>query len=224
MALADFFWACPRCGADRGLDRDGRCVRCGTRFERGDGATIRAITRNGTVEVRSPAEWLDRLPEPADLLGDLSRKTPVRTARVGIRPVVGDRRVYGERGYLNRVEIFGDETEGILELYPDRLRVRWDGPPAGGAGTVDEGAFATQNPGEHEDSSAEDWPFERLTAVQASSGALQFKRRGRPLVSFRFLDDAIYLWERLVRAALRDFYGRTGRGTIREFQPRIVTR
>lgn len=201
MALADFFWACPSCGTDRGLDREGRCRHCGTRFERGNGATIRAVGADGAVQARSAAEWLDGLPEPASLLGGADRQGPVRTARVGIKPVVDDRRVFGERGYLNRVEVFGDEARGTLELYRDRLRVQGSGKGKG-----------------------EEWPFESLTAVQASSGALQLKRRGLPLVSFRFLDDAVYLWEQLVRAALRDFYGRTGRGTIREFQPRIVTR
>jgi hypothetical protein len=149
--------------------------------------------------VRSPAEWLDRLPEPDTLLADAPEGRPTRSARVAIRRVIEDRPVCGEAGYLNRVEVFGEETEGTLALFPDRLRVS-------GAGRGDEY-----------------WPLETLTAVQASSGALQLKRRDQPLVAFRFLDDAVYLWERLVRAALRDFYGRTGRGTIREFQPRIDT-
>jgi hypothetical protein len=161
---------------------------------------IRAVAPDGSVVARSPAQWLDGLPEPASLLGRVDRDTPVRSARVAVRSVVENRKVYGERGYLNRVEVYGDEADAALDLLRDRVRIRWDGQ-----GT-------------------EDWPFDALTAVQASSGALQLKRRGHPLASFRFLDDSVFLWEELVREGLRDFYGRTGRGAIREFQPRIVTR
>lgn len=193
MALSDLLWACPTCGADRGLaGAEAVCSSCGTRFQRGPRGTIRATAPDGGETVRSAAEWLERLPAPSTLLGS----DPIRVASVLVRRATGSADVFGEAGYLNRVEVFGDEEHGWLRLEADRL--------------VLEGL---QGEGE--------WPLETLTAVQASSNNLQIKRKGEPLVSFRFQDDAIYLWEHLLRAALRDFYGRTGRGVIREFQPRI---
>lgn len=193
MALSDLLWACPTCGADRGLaGAEAVCSACGTRFLRGPRGTIRAIAPDGGETVRSAAEWTERLPAPSTLLGN----DPVRVARVLLRRATGTANVFGEAGYLNRVEVFGDEEHGRLRLEADRLVLDGEG----------------------------EWPLETLTAVQASSNSLQIKRKGEPLVSFRFQDDAIYLWEHLLRAALRDFYGRTGRGEIREFQPRIVVR
>ena len=113
--------------------------------------------------------------------------------------MVGSDTVHDGEGYLNRIEIWGEESPGMLELYPDRLELKLDGE------------------------AAVPWPLESLTAVQASSSALQINRRGEPLASFRFRNDSIFLWEELMHAVLRDFYGRTGRGEIIEFQPRIVT-
>lgn len=200
MALSDLLWACPACGEDRGLagGRDA-CSACGTRFVRGDGATIRAVYPDGTATTGSAPYWLERLPDPTSLLRD-DPSRPVRTARVAIRIATGTARVHGEAGYLNRVEVFDDPVPGTLTLHGDWLGVEREGEAPG------------------------TWPLESLTAVQASSGSLQLKRAGAPLVSFRFENDAIYLWEELLRSALRDFYGRTGRGVIQEFQPRIVAR
>jgi hypothetical protein len=192
MPLYDLLWACPVCGEDRGLIQDDEtCTGCATRFLRGAGASIRAVNPDGSVETRSPAEWLDRLPAPAALL----QHDPVRVAHVLIQPVTGDVNVSDKTGFLNRIEVFGDERPGEVQLEADGLRV-----------------------------AGEWWGLETLTAVQTSSKSLQIKRSGQPLVSFRFRDDSVFLWEQLLRAALRDFYGRTGRGEIREFQPRIVAR
>lgn len=199
MALRDLLWACPRCGEDRGLDRKGVCASCGTVFHRGVGAEIVARDPQGGEETRQAADWVDALPNAAGLLSDDPGR-PSRAARVQARPVSGQENVFGETGFLNRVELYGPPVSATLLLYPDRIEVRWDRDPA----SV--------------------WPLERLTGVQASSSTLQLKTRGEPLVSFRFEDDSVYLWEILVHAALRVFYGTTGRGTILEFQPRIVTR
>lgn len=221
MALPDLLWACPACGEDRGLDDDGVCAACDTRFARGRGSTIVATAPDGTTTVRSARKWLDRLPDPASLVGcggagdagptgdagdvgDAGGKAApeavVRSAAAAVRPVTAEQAVFGETGYLNRVEVFGDPVPGRLTLTCDALRV------------------AREGEGE------EVWPLEALTAVQASSSSLQLKRRGAPLVAFRFENDSVYLWEQLLHAALRDFYGRTGRGEILEFQPRIVAR
>lgn len=209
MAVADLLWACPACGTDRGISPDdGVCRECGTRFERGRAASIRATGIDGTWEVGSAADWLRRLPDPASLLED----HPIRTAHVLIRPVTGETQVFGESGFLNRVEVFGQDVPGRLRLEADRLVVTAERDDTAGG------------PEEHQEGGEEVWPLKNLTAVQGSSSSLQLKRRGHPLVAFRFLDDAVFLWEQLLRAALRDFYGRTGRGAILEFQPRIAVR
>ena len=200
MALSDLLWACPRCGTDRGLDPEGVCQSCGTRYSRGAGAEIVAATPDGSDVVRSAADWADRLPDPATLLVE-QEDTPVRRAGVSIRRVQAEERVSDASGYLNRIEIFGEPRDGSLTLFRNHIVVQEEG-----------------------EGEPEEWPLEELTAVQASSSTLQLKRQRTPLVSFRFHDDSVFLWESLLHAALRDFYGRTGRGKILEFQPRIACR
>ncbi|MFW6205769.1 MAG: hypothetical protein ACOC5I_00890, partial [Gemmatimonadota bacterium] len=141
-----------------------------------------------------------RLPDPETLVNQHDRDSDlIRVARVRTRRVTGSDTVHGEDGYLNRIELWGDEATGRLELRADRLVYEGD------------------------DGERAEWPLESVTAVQASSSTLQINRRRLPLVSFRFEDDSIYLWEELLHAALRAFYRRTGRGEIVEFQPRVVT-
>lgn len=207
MPIADLLWGCPLCGEDRGLTDDPPiCRACGTRFLAGPNATIMAVAPDGAETARSAPDWLERLPDPASLLDN----DPVRTAHVTIRAATDEKKVFGAGGYLNRVEVFGEPSPGTLRLERDRLIIARDGV----------GEDPTAKKGEE----PEVWPLDTLTAVQTSSKSLQVKRRDRPLLAFRFHDDAVFLWERLLRVALRDFYGRTGRGEIREFQPRIVTR
>lgn len=204
MAIPDLLWACPSCGRDRGLrEKAGRCTACRTRFERVDGALIRATTPDGATTTLDAAAWILRLPSPHDLLEAAAREqgsSTVRTARVSARHVTGEQPVRARGRYLNRREVYGPEHEGTLELALDRAIFRREG----------------EDPAE--------WRFDALTAVQASSRSLQLKSARLPLVSFRFLDDSSFLWERLVTAAVRRFYRETGRGEIIELQPRIVTR
>lgn len=205
MALSDLLWACPECGEDRGLipDRPGyRCRACDIHYRRDEGAAILALHPDGTRVVRRPAEWLERLPDPETLVHQADEDSVIRTARVQAARVTGSEPVHGEGGYLNRIELWGEEHPGTTELRRDRL------------------LYTPDQPGEAEPL---DWALESLRAVQASSSTLQLNRKGAPMVSFRFLDDSIFLWEELLHATLRDFYGRTGRGRIVEFQPRIVT-
>lgn len=201
MAIGDLLWACPQCGRVGGIRRADTCT-CGASFRRAMGAMIRASMPDGRVITRSPAEWLELLPDPASLLDrDAGHEDrPVRAAGVLAREALDYAVVRWRRRFLNRVERYGPARAATLELYRDRLTYRPE---------------------------AEDphrWPFDQLTAVQASSNALQIKCRARPLVSFRFPDDSVFLWEMLLHAALRDHYRRTGRGTIVEFQPRIIAR
>jgi hypothetical protein len=207
MALPDILWACPECERTGSIDPDGRCP-CGVRFTRGQGSTIRATHPDGRVLELPASEWLDRLPAPATLLGageGGSRGSgrdarPVRQARVRTRKATGEVTVRARGRFLNRIERYGTERHGTLTLTRDALLIATEG------------------------TDPETWGLERLAAIQASSRALQIRPRGQPLVSFEFVNDSIYLWESLLHAALRDFYGRTGRGEIVEFQPRIETR
>ncbi len=200
MAIADLLWACPLCALDRGLrgSADGStCSGCGARFDRVHGARIRARAPGQGETVRSPAEWVDRLPDPGGLLqaGD-----PVRTAAVEARFMAGEEVIRVDGRYVNRIEVFGPKEPGTLELALDRLSYRGEGP-----GPVV-------------------WAFDGLRAVQASSRTLQVRGMPHPLASFAFPHDSSFLWELLLARALGEFYRRTGRGEIVELQPRIVTR
>ena len=203
MAISDLLWACPECGEDRGLVADGgrvRCRACDTLYERGKGAAIAARLPDGTRIERQPPEWLHALPDPETIVRQrIAEGETIRSARVEVQRVTGSETVHDEAGYLNRIEIWGEESPGTLAVGPEALVL-----------TPEEGAPET-------------WPLETLTAVQASSHSLQLNRRDAPLVSLRFLDDSIFLWEELLHAVLRRFYEQTGRGRIVEFQPRIVT-
>lgn len=199
MAIADLLWACPLCGRDRGLraDEDDLCGGCGTRFDRVRGARIRARTPTGEETVRTAAEWVDRLPDPAGLL---TGRDPVRSSAVRARAVERYETVRERGRYLNRIEIFGEEVPGTLRLDTEALSFTPDG-------------------GE-----PRRWDFGALRAVQASSRSLQVRGRPHPLTSFAFADDSSFLWEQLIALALAAFYRRTGRGEIVELQPEICVR
>lgn len=203
MAIPDLLWACPECGEDRGLSpesRHYRCRRCGTVYRRGEGAAIEAQHPDGTRTVRQPAEWMRLVPTPESIVSQhVNDAELIRSAKVDARWVTGTDSVHGEDGFLNYIEVWGQETSGTLRLWPERLVFAADG----------------------DDPVA--WALASLRAVQASSSSLQVNGQEAPLVSFHFQDDSILLWEELLHAALRDLYARTGKGEIVEFQPRIVT-
>ncbi|HSH45805.1 MAG TPA: hypothetical protein VK966_08115 [Longimicrobiales bacterium] len=212
MAVADLLWACPLCGADRGIERPRKaavCWQCGASFLRTKGARIQATTAEGARETRSAGEWVDRLPDPASLL-DAAEGEVVRIARVTARFAVRDEVVDDRGRYLNRIEIYGDREDGELRLLHDR--VTYHAASKGGKKGTGEASVPVH------------WTFDDLTAVQASSRKLQLKGRRAPLASFAFRDDSSFLWEHLLEAAVQRHYQRTGRGEIVEFQPRIRTR
>lgn len=198
MALSDLLWACPECAAVGGIGADGRCA-CGTFFQRAKGSLVQARFADGHVAVRPPDQWVDRLP-PAEALLKGDHGDSVRQARAVAREAVSTQAIRKGGRFLNRIELYGAKRAATLEMRQDGLIYQPEG----------------EEP--------RSWPFEALTAVQTSSSTLQINVRGHPLVSFRLLDDSIYFWEQLLHAGLRDFYRRTGRGEIAEFQPRIVTR
>jgi hypothetical protein len=198
VALSDLLWACPECGEVGGIDARGTC-RCGVTFSRGKGSVIVARFPDHSVRERSPAAWVDRLP-PVERLLDTEDAGVVRRAAVLAREALATTPVRKGGRFLNRIEQYGPKRQGTLEM---RLHALIYTPEGEGG---------------------REWPFAALTAVQTSSGTLQLKIRDYPLVSLRFLDDSLVLWEALLHTALRKYYRRTGRGEIAEFQPRIVTR
>jgi len=197
VAIADIVYACIECGGVETLRPAGdaeTCERCGTRYCRVDGALIRAERPGRPPETRSAGEWLD-------LLAAIGADSPhaIRPAPVLLR--IADRqRPHRAAGmYLGRIESFGPELEGVLSLAGDRLAVQTE-------------------------AARFEWSLLELTAVQPSSRALQLKVRNGPLLSFKFPEGSAVLWETRVQRALQDLYTSLGRGTIIEFQPRIVTR
>jgi hypothetical protein len=202
MTITDLFWACPECGARDAFQgaqeekgSDVRCRRCGSRFRRVAGAHIEVVRSDGTRESASAAHWLDALPPMEDLLAE----RPIREAHATLRMAETERVIREHGRYLNRIELFGKAEAGTLRLLPDAVSFQ---------------------------SSGEDvvWSFEELTAIQPSSHTLQLKARGRPVASLRFDEDSVRLWEELLMLAVGDYYRRTGKGDVVEFQPRISVR
>lgn len=202
MAIRDLLWACPVCGTDSGLVAAGRseaCRACRTSYRRGGGATIVATGPDGSRTVRSVTAWLERMPPLAlPLEGDSS--APYRRDRVEVRFAEDEHTVRAHGRFLGRIERLGPSRPGVLTLEADRLVF------------VDD------------DGDQRVWLFTALTAVQGSSSTLQIKACGERVVSFRFPQASIRLWEVLFESALRRLYQAAGRGDIIEFQPRIVTR
>ena len=200
MAIGDLLWACPYCAAVGSLAREGgeraRCAACGAEFRRGVGAALRARGLGGAWEEHVPADWLRRLPSIDRAFGD----APRREDRVEARLAGPDEVVRRREEVLGFRETDGEPVEGLLRLEGDALTLEEDG---GGRRA---------------------WPLGALTAIQSASRVVQVKARDRPVATFRFHTGSPRLWEELLQHALRRVYRAQGRGEIREFQPRIVTR
>jgi len=205
VAIRDLLWACPYCRAEDALRPDGRdeaCTRCGARFRRADGAEIEATPASGPPVRRHAAEWAAELPPIR--LPDEGQGGPdepeYRRSRAVARFVARFEPVRAGGRYLGRVERFGPRLEGTLVLTGRALTfMPADGQP-------------------------HHWPLDAIAAVQPSSGSLQIRVRGGPVVLFRFAETSVRLWEETIQAALRRLYRSTGRGEIVEFQPRISVR
>lgn len=206
MAIRDLLWACPVCGTEGGIrsaKKGEACTACGTRYRRGKGAELIAETPGERPRSQPAAVWADRLPA-TDILdrlcGSLDGGGNIHRDRVRARFATSSTPIRHRGRYMNRIERFGPACEGDLRLESERLVLVRDA------------------------AAPETWRFDELTAVQASSSTLQIKARGRPVVSFRFLEGSARFWEELLTTALRRHYHATGRGEILEFQPRIATR
>jgi len=200
MGIGDLLWACPYCAAVGSLAKEGggraRCASCDAEFRRGAGAALRARGPGGALEEHAPADWLRRLPSIDRVFGD----APRREDRVEARLAGPDEVVRRGEEVLGFRETDGERLEGVLRLEGDDLTLEEDG----GGRRV--------------------WPLAELTAIQSASSVVQVKARNRPVATFRFHTGSPRLWEELLQHALRRVYRARGRGEIREFQPRIVTR
>ncbi len=205
MAIHDLLWACPLCGAVDALARadkgDERCRSCGASFRRGKRALIEATHPDGTVEVRSAAEWAARLPPPGGEGGAAGEGGAgrVHRTRVLARFALGDEVIRRGGTFLGIMERLGPERPGTLALAETSLELKLD------------------------DGEERHWRLDEVAALQASSTSIQLRPRGQPIVSFAFPESSARLWEERLTEGLRVRWRSLGRGEIVEFQPRIVT-
>jgi len=211
MAIRDLLWACPLCGSVGGLARSrggDACRTCGASFRRVSGSAIQARLPDGRVQTRPSAEWAAALPPEPSPAGEGGRDPAGRAGgdrlwrrdRVLARFALGDEPIRLGGEFLGTMERLGPKRPGELALTGAALELRLD------------------------DGEVHRWPLEELSALQASSGTVQIRPRGRPIVSFAFPDSSARLWEESIAAALRVRWRGLGRGEIVEFQPRIVGR
>jgi len=74
----------------------------------------------------------------------------------------------------------------------------------------------------HDPQDARRWSFLGVRAVQSASSSVQISPEDGGVIQFRFTTDSPVRWEALLKEALQRAYARAGRGSIAEFQPRIV--
>ena len=197
MAIRDLLWACPACGEPNGLSaaRGGEvCRACGARVRRGRGADI-VVEIDGRPPLVRPAwEWCDILPVPEEN----DRAEPGGAAILREADLAWPLRQGKE--LLGFVERFGPPLPGRLSLTSHALRF----DPEHGRSRI--------------------WPLLEVTAVQPASSALQLKLRAQPVLTLRFLDCSVRLWERRIQHRMRNAFRAAGRGEIVEFQPRVSFR
>jgi hypothetical protein len=208
MSLATLLYRCPLCGHDpvEGRGDEASCPGCGRGFRRGDaGGTLRIVEADGTVRT-VPAGQLTRAIE----------------AKGGARSAAS-----GEGGRLSR-SAAALRSRSIAEVPLFRrgeLVGFWERKGAGERGRVslehDRLSFTKEGAAEAE--AGDRWELLEIRALQSSSSLIQISCGGE-LVQFRFERDSPRRWEDLLRLALQEAWAAAGRGTIVEFQPRIVTR
>ena len=218
MALQDLLWACPLCHRVEAIDRTGKCGGCGARFRRAAGATIAATAGAGaaaTIDApREAVAWLAMLPW-GDLdgegLGLPGGVEPPFEQRAEVRTAGTELPLRRAGRFLGAVERFGPAVQGTLRL--DLQRVRFD-PLRAHSGSAGKG----------EPPPSWEWPLTQLTAIQPASSAIQLKARTAPVVSLRFPDGSIRLWEQRLKYCTRAAWQASGKGEISEFQPWIRSR
>ncbi len=196
MAIRDLLWACPACGEPNGLipARGGEVCRACGARVRRGRAATILVEAAGKPPVARPA-WEWCADLPAvDDAAGMEGRAILREAEAAW-PLRTNRELLGF------VERFGAKVPGTVTLAADAIAFRPDGT------------------GEHRT-----WPLLDLTAVQPASSALQLKVRDRPVITLKFTDCSVRLWEQRIQDALRRAHRAAGRGEIIEFQPRISFR
>lgn len=204
MPLKDLLWACPACHAVETIALDGRCRACGSVYRRGRGARIiRRDSEDRLREERTAVGWLSVLPWP-DLDGEGTALPaglePPFAAAVQVREAGVEQPLRRAGSFLGFVERFGHPIAGRIRLDPETLH------------------FAAQS-----ESGEWTWPLAEMTAVQPASSTIQLKARGRAVISVRFTEGSVRLWEQRLKFCIRLAFHRQGRSPITEFQPRIRT-
>lgn len=196
MPIRDLLWACPECRTFASIHDAGRgserCSGCGATYRRGPGASILVATDDGT-RTHSPAELVDRLPPVSTI--------PLMNGRLGpvaalVRIARTTTPIRDGDDFLGKVEIFGPDTSATVTLDHQTL-----------AAGIPERPLV--------------WPLETITSVQPSSSTLQINSRSHPLVSFRFINQSVRLWEEALHERIRHVHAAAGRGKISRFHPRI---
>jgi hypothetical protein len=210
MAIRDLLWACPLCGREGGLRPAGpgreRCAACGAEFRRASGADIAARTADGSLVL--PAQtWALRLPairavgaaaqREGEGEGEGRAAPAARRAEVQIRSALGEAPIRIGGRYLGAAERLGPRRPAILVLSADTL----------GLETTGQGRRT--------------WSLAAVTALQPTSGVLQIRLAGEPLLTIRFLRESVRFWEELLQRTIEAFHAAAGRCVL-EFQPRIT--
>ncbi len=193
MAIHDLFWACPLCGEAGRVRPRGRSAGC-----EACGARFRRGPGASIIGVRDggPAETLP-VSDWLRRVPAVETRTPPSPARVVLREATGLTPVHHGGELLGYAERFGPRRPGTFEL--DELALRF--LPDAGETIVT--------------------PLESLTAIQASSTTLQIKRKGAPVLSARFEEASVLLWERLLQCRTASRMRALGRGEVSEWQPVI---
>lgn len=196
MAIRDLLWACPACGQPESLVRDGRAEKC-----RACGARLRRGRRATIVlEVAGRAPQVREAREWVDALGDSDDGQREVSARVVLRDVARSWPLREGGELLGFVERFGPDMTGTLVMSTDAIRFQPDAGPL------------------------RVWRILDVTAVQPASSKLQLKVKGHDVVTLRFIDSSVRLWEARIQRRLREAWQAAGRGEIVEFQPRVSAR
>ncbi len=205
MALKDFLYRCPYCGADplEGMGDEARCVSCRRRYRRGtEPRGIQVIEEGGKSEEVSARQLGDLVQE---LDGDLEAEDgpdggALLEADVTAQVAEVEEPIRHRGALLGFVETSGAELSGTLRVTRRELE------------------FV------QEDGAARRWSLLDVRALQTASASVQISSVEGGVVTFAFSGDSPRRWEETLKRLLRRTWREEGRGEIFELQPRIRAR
>jgi len=205
VALRHILFRCPSCGHDPLTGEGDRayCSSCQREFvRRKAGGTIEVLLAGQSH--KAPIGDLTRQIE--DLGGALPAAlgpdgTILYEARVLAQEADVESPVRFRGQVLGFFEQLGEGESGRLVLDEEAMRFFPDSDPA----------------------APKSWLLLGIRAVQSASSSIQISPSEGGVVLFRFEVDSPLRWESLLKSAMQRAYDRAGRGTIHEFQPRIVS-